>query len=98
MTFKNKKNKTKHTLSLPFFLLCACGGGANNQIMINPLGITFVSPENTYGSSNSGQEINAYWLDALIEKQNQEGGFLNVLINRKHHLNIAFPITTIISK
>ena len=91
MTFKNKKNKNKYTLSLPFFVLCACGGGANNQNMINPLGITFVSPENTYGSSNSGQEINAYWLDALIEKQHQEGGFLNVINQSQGSFKYSFP-------
>ena len=89
MTFKNKKNKTKHTLSLPFFLLCACGGGANNQIMINPLGITFVSPENTYGSSNSGQEINPYWLDAN-RKGNQEGD-LNVINQSQASFKYSFP-------
>ena len=75
---------------MPFFVLCACGGGVNNQNMINPLGITFVSPENTYGSSNSGQEINAYWLDALIEKQNQEGGFLNVINQSQGSFKYSF--------
>ena len=90
ITYKKKRNR-RYTLSFPFFVLCACGGGANNQNIINPLGITFVSPENTYGSSNSGQEINAYWLDALIEKKNQEGDFLNVVNQSQGSFKFSFP-------
>ena len=57
-----------------------------------PEGITFVSPQISYGLENSGQELNRpYWLDALIEEQTNPNGYLDVINSTGGGFQYSFP-------
>ena len=53
-------------------------------------GDIFISPSTDYNHSNSGLEINPYWLNALIADQIVEDGFLQV-VNSTNGFKYSFP-------
>ena len=103
---KDKKNdyfskpylRNNHFSYFYFLLLAGCGGGsqqntqANTQVVLATTGVDFVNPQISYGLNNSGQQEDPYWLTALIQLQQEENGYFNV-VSSTNGFKFSFPIS-----
>ena len=65
---------------------------SDSQVVLATSGIDFVNPQISYGLNNSGQQEDPYWLTALIQTQQEENGYFNV-VSSTNGFKFAFPLS-----